>query len=423
MITGATPFPGVAVLVPVVGTALLVVAGMSGEHGVTSLLGRRPAVWVGDVSYGWYLWHWPLIVFAAAVWPHNDWIPVVVALGALVPTLLSYHLVENPIRFDARLTGRRVVPLVAVCIVTPVVACLVLQTVSRVELHDRAIADYISVAQSHGEPKPCNAEQPIGGPTATACTRTVARPRGTVVLVGDSNAGQFTEPVAKAANELGYDYTTATMGGCPFVDLVRESVPPMFDGTKCHRFVTESVEGLRRSPPALVIVAVSSSQVVNAGGGYLRDPRTGEVATTPAARARLYEHGLESVLDALATAGIPTVVINPVPHLGDASTDWQGSTCPFVRITAHDCGASIDRVQVERQQRLARTAEQEAVARVPAGAASAADFTDALCSVTSCTTSRHGVWMYRDGAHLSVDGALTLTGRFRQLISAHAAGS
>ena len=63
----ATPFPGTAALVPVLGTALLVAAGARLPDGVVSSTLSRPiARYVGRVSYAWYLWHWPVLVLATA---------------------------------------------------------------------------------------------------------------------------------------------------------------------------------------------------------------------------------------------------------------------------------------------------------------------------------------------------------------------
>jgi peptidoglycan/LPS O-acetylase OafA/YrhL len=421
-INGSTPFPGVASLLPVFGTALILVAGMATNRGVTAVLGMRPAVWVGDVSYGLYLWHWPLIVFAAAFWPHNQWVLVIAAVGSLAPTWLSYRFMENRIRFNDRLTGRRLIPLVAVCITAPIAACLGLRFAYHLESHTRTVESFSAAMRAHGDGlSPCSSSVALGEGATTVCTGSVNPPLGSIVLVGDSNAGQFTEPVAQAASQLGYGLKAATLGGCPFVDLVRQSAPVGgFDGNGCHRFVTESVAALRKSPPALVILAMSSSQLVSARDpSTLTDPGSGEVAATPEAKARLLERGLASVLRQLAEARIPTLVIHPIPHLGDLTQDWQALACPAVRIYAHSCGVSVDRAQVERGQQLAREAEHRAVASVR-GAASA-DFTEDLCSADRCDSNRNGLWMYRDAVHLSVDGALTLTGRFRQLLVDHAA--
>jgi peptidoglycan/LPS O-acetylase OafA/YrhL len=422
VITGTTPFPGVAALVPVVGTALLLVAGMSADRGVTALLGLRPAVWIGDVSYGWYLWHWPLIVFAAAMWPGNKTVLVVAAIGSLAPTALSYRYLENPIRFNDRLTGRRVVPLVVVGIAVPILACLGLLLANRLERRTDTVKRFAATEQSHADTsRGCTSLTPIGKRAATACTWPVDQPQGTIVLVGDSNAGQFIEPVAAAANQLGYDFTAATVPACPFADLTHVGGwIRARDGVACHRFVTESVAALVEQKPALVIVASSSSQWVN-NDGTLIDPRSGEKASTPEARAGVWQDGLTTVLRDLDQAGIPTVVVHPVPHFGDVKEDWLPATCPVVRIFAKSCGTSIDRGEVERQQQPARDAENRAVADVPGS--TAVDFTDVLCSAVACVTDRDGRWLYRDAAHLSVDGALTLTDQFRQLITDHAAAT
>jgi hypothetical protein len=304
----------------------------------------------------------------------------------------------------------------------PIAACLGLRFAYHLESRTKAVKNFSDAMREHGEGfNACSSSMALGEGVTTFCAGSVTRPLGTVVLVGDSNAEQFMEPVAEAATQLGYGLKVAAPVGCPFVDLVRESAPSGgFDGTRCYRFVTESVAALRKSPPSLVIVAMSSSQLVSASDhSSLTDPGSGEVARTPEAKARLLERGLASVLRKLDEVRIPTLVIHPIPHLGDVAQDWQALTCPAFRIYAHSCEVSVDRAQVERQQHLAREAERRAVASVP-GAASE-DFTEDLCSADLCVTNRNGLWVYRDATHLTVDGAFTLTGRFRQLIVDHAA--
>ncbi|WP_385897849.1 acyltransferase family protein [Tessaracoccus sp. O5.2] len=65
-ITPETPFPGKWALLPVVGTALLILAGRDGGGPLTAILSSRPMVAIGDWSYSLYLWHWPFIVVAKA---------------------------------------------------------------------------------------------------------------------------------------------------------------------------------------------------------------------------------------------------------------------------------------------------------------------------------------------------------------------
>ena len=59
----ATPFPGIAALLPVVGTALLLLLAAprrrAGQRPGRRVLATQPMRMVGDWSYSLYLWHWP----------------------------------------------------------------------------------------------------------------------------------------------------------------------------------------------------------------------------------------------------------------------------------------------------------------------------------------------------------------------------
>jgi peptidoglycan/LPS O-acetylase OafA/YrhL len=115
---GALPDPSVWTLLPVVGTTLLLVAG-GARNPVTRVLALRPLVAIGDWSYSIYLWHWPLIVFAHALWPESADAPRLAALVAFAPALLSYRYLENPLRRLPALPRRRFVGLVAAVVLSP----------------------------------------------------------------------------------------------------------------------------------------------------------------------------------------------------------------------------------------------------------------------------------------------------------------
>ncbi len=61
-------FPAWSSLFPVAGGLMMMTAGsLPGEAravGVERLLGAKPLTWIGEISYGVYLWHGPVVVFA-----------------------------------------------------------------------------------------------------------------------------------------------------------------------------------------------------------------------------------------------------------------------------------------------------------------------------------------------------------------------
>lgn len=69
-------------------------------HFLANLLDTRPLVWLGERSYGIYLWHWPLWVIASKMLPAASMgvITLIVIAGSVLAATLSYHYVEVPMR-------------------------------------------------------------------------------------------------------------------------------------------------------------------------------------------------------------------------------------------------------------------------------------------------------------------------------------
>ena len=93
MFLGASsPFPGALALLPVGGTALVIVSS-------SRLLASRWPVSIGLISYPLYLWHWPLLSFAATAgltsWP----IKTALVIASVVLAWLTTAVIERPLRF------------------------------------------------------------------------------------------------------------------------------------------------------------------------------------------------------------------------------------------------------------------------------------------------------------------------------------
>ena len=107
-ITGTAYFPGWIALFPVLGTALTLIAGAEQPHrGAGTVLDSFPLQMLGMLSYSWYLWHWPFLVFSKAILPGISVAGKIAVAGiALVVAGVTHHFVENPIRFHPYLVKR-----------------------------------------------------------------------------------------------------------------------------------------------------------------------------------------------------------------------------------------------------------------------------------------------------------------------------
>ena len=106
--SASTLFPSTMALLPVLGTALVIL--FSAGTPVGSLLSTPPLVWVGLLSYSAYLWHQPLFAFVRIHGGANPSTPAALGLIAVVFVLsyLSWRFVEMPFRSRTRTSLRQV---------------------------------------------------------------------------------------------------------------------------------------------------------------------------------------------------------------------------------------------------------------------------------------------------------------------------
>ena len=100
----ATPFPGIAAALPVLGAVAVIWAAAP-----TALLRPRPVQLLGDTSYSVYLWHWPLLVLTPILLDRALTTPELLLILALTLVLgwVTKVAVEDPVRRGSFLVRRR----------------------------------------------------------------------------------------------------------------------------------------------------------------------------------------------------------------------------------------------------------------------------------------------------------------------------
>lgn len=200
----ATPYPSLATVVPVLGTALLILFA-SGQSGVGRVLASRPLVAIGLISYSAYLWHHPLFAFARLT--RTDTPPTLLMAGLSVASYLlaaaTWALVEQPFR---RRTAR-LLPTARGLFAAAATAMAVLAGLSGVSLltqgNDRywrathpgqaATLDLILAAGQNNGPPPAQGDcrfnlSRINAAALRKIQTCAARHGPAVVVLGDSHA-------------------------------------------------------------------------------------------------------------------------------------------------------------------------------------------------------------------------------------------
>jgi len=231
-----TLFPGLAALVPCLGSALIIGAGESGSSLVGTVLSWRPVVFVGLISYSLYLWHWPLIVLNSLGFSFNvsgllpsRWGYLFVSQAASKSTILllsfalaviSWRFVERPFRSRPKRIARG--PLFALS-----AAVMVLLLISSAGViyaggfPSRFSPNAVKVASALTPPGSATLGQ-LGHCEITEANRSTVfqndrcLPESTdadhYLLVGDSHAGSLKEGLAKALPDAHVEL--AAVWGC-----------------------------------------------------------------------------------------------------------------------------------------------------------------------------------------------------------------
>lgn len=412
-----TPFPGVAALLPTLGAAALILAGSAGAarpHGaVAAPLSLPPVRYVGRISYSWYLWHWPALVFAAALWGRlSPLAGLAVVAAALVPTVLSHHLVEDPVR-HARVLVRlpaRGLALGAACMALAVGAGFLL-TVTQPHLKTAPLSEVEGAAALAWQrqpqeratalrPNPLHARADrsrayyagcmVGIPGTTSNSCLFGDPDGarTVVLFGDSHALQYFSALDKLAEENQWRLLNLTKAECTPAETRIRSMVANREYSQCDEWREKTLRRIEASRPG-------TSVVISGDTAYTAYGADGEELSGEANAAAL-EDGYMATLARVRRAGLQPVVIRDTPaSTGDVpscvSEDIDDlRACAFPRIRDRD---------LEFDVRAARRSPGTHMI----------DLTSEICPGEICRAVIGNALVYRDRTHLTATFARTLS--------------
>jgi peptidoglycan/LPS O-acetylase OafA/YrhL len=406
LISGTTPFPSPWTLIPVVGTLLALAAGIGAANPVTRALALDPMVKIGDWSYSIYLWHWPFIVAARALWPDSRAGLLIAACLSVIPAVASYYWFEKPIRNLQGLRGWRLARVVSITLLVPLFASAATDLAANRGYWSpgiRAMQD--AVLQPHAMKFGCSpAANLVSGEFIHSCVWNANEPGKPIYLVGDSTAWHFSEAAIGASGLLGRPLTAINLFGCPFKDVFINSPNlPSYSNQKACREGYESImRWLGDRPPGTVVISQLNSE-------YRRTDiavglQANALTSSPARRTQVLEDGLTSTIDTLKHAGHAVVLVQAAPDF-EYPVTFNPLRCTWNELRTDTCIGRMPRSIADSIQQVERSSLRKIAAETGTGLFDPRDF---FCSDKECTTQGHGVDLYRDAFHISVNASRML---------------
>ncbi len=385
------------------GTAFIIYSSMAEKSLVGKILGLAPFVFVGQISYSLYLWHWPLFTFVEyyIIRPLTGLELSLLLVVIFAVSTLSWRFVETPFRSRRFLSrpqifafglGIMAVIIVAAGIVyrfdgfpgregpTPLVEFINKETTNH----------YTDCADVTDGFKSCV----IGDKT---------QPR-TFLLWGDSHASSLRRPVERAARKNGFSGLFTYKLSCPPLLGVERDFSS-FDAS-CNEYNEGVIRYLAAHPEISTVILAGrwsfyiegdykpaeSPDLVLAGFSFAKPQNTGY--------QQIVREGLEQTVQTLLGMNRQVVIISPVPEIG-----YDVPTANFIatrsgRDLNEIIAPSVDEYLNRNQKAFAilgNLQEQYGIQIV--------DPWQALCVENECRVTIDGVPLYKDDDHLSLFGS------------------
>jgi len=412
--SASTAFPGVAALLPVLSTAL-VIASFEGATPADprSWLAARPMVFVGLLSYSWYLWHWPLLALRRLYYlGERALLPdLLVCAIAFVLAYLSYRFVETPVRTMHFGFLRRKRWTFAFG------AGLCLVGFASAQLAVIAAAPNVStrLAAAAADKPPlqtwCNPSGRFQGfPSDAVCSDGAAGAAIGVVLWGDSHASHLMPMVGEALRPLQLSALQRTRSGCPPLVNATTAAQGRVD-LECVKFNTAVMAELaERRATGLrgVIINARWALYLNVAAPNPREtfvraltridastmdqkPNLGVWPHDSKGSAETLRQSLRETVEAVNALGLSAMIVAPTPEMAYPVPDC------LARRHEQACGSNRQVVDERRAPAMAAiTAAANGLDQVQVW-----DPIDRLCDAAHCFVARDGLVLYTDEDHFT----------------------
>ena len=425
LIPAHVPWPGGWTIIPVTGTALVLLFGQAPSlaHSVLTL---RPLTIIGLISYSAYLWHQPVISFLdLSGYPLSGWVQISATVaGILAASWLSWRYIERPFRSGSHFSkgfarSSLIVAGLGIAVFSigghvtkgypdrmpPEVHKLLAYAKSQPPTYKRCIAVRKSVADMEMS-KRC-----IHGANTTP----------SVAVWGDSHAALLSQPLGTALAEHGIALQELTLSACqPIPNLLNYG---QTRAAKCQAYNTEVMDYLLATPTLKTIILhatwgsyISNEDSISWVGdrvvdGFYSYPSHTSPEMPDDLRKAAISAELGQAITALRKAGKTVILVQGIPSPGFRPTKYFGRKLWYGEVLEPNIGfpeALSDQSPMNVDALLSEAASTSG--------ALVFDPQNLFCQDGICYVIKNAEPLYFDGGHLSLQGLALLVPPLADLV-------
>lgn len=412
--TDSMPFPGFAAMLPVFGSALILLSGTNNHAKFNQILTNKFMVWIGGISYALYLWHWPMLILWESKTGEKPGFFVALCL-LIISVLLAWMsttFIEDPLRLSRWWKNKKILTnLLGIAIIISTVAVSYLM-IPASAFHEINKMQFVSVATAvenvHKATLP-NSQQYIEGTTMpelaligddkstvykdgchvehtdptvlTNCVYGDKSSKTNVALLGDSHASMYLPALDLWGIKNNIKVTHFGKSECPAASFTPYSNILKRVYYECPEWRDNAINEIIKLKPSYVVL-VSAHQLVSVDGN-------GNTEVSQTVVDKNWAAGYAKTIDKFKAASIPVIIIGDSPGLGKDS-----ATC----IKAHqddatDCSSDMleeTAVGISREEDAAKTNNVPYV-----------KVADLFCYENKCPDIIDNRVVYMDGTHIT----------------------
>ena len=408
--------PRAILVIPVAATTGMILFGDTGRLG--KLLASRPLTYLGDVSYGWYLWHWPLIVFTNIIFPGNIAAAIAVSIFALLLSHVTYQQIEKPFRRNFKIRGLK-----AAAVLIGSILVINLSVTGANAIGKLAREKLLPIDQEWDGNKNNVLEQCFLGETYVTWVfnnpKTISDlcswPKKTsnrypIFAIGDSHMASYSGGLMTGASAIGSEITLYGAAGCPPI-----LAPPKASIQFCNRMSAAYINAIIAFRPSVIILSgrtsLYTSKVKAFDGIKMQVPfLDGTYPTDTSDFIDSYMDQLDRTV-AFAIKYGSKVIITLEPQQAQLSSQSLIQHY-FPELVGDPNSDSAGRIKTRELIKLSINQRFSTNPKVLIF-----DPEDVLCADRNyCLAYRDNEPMYSDDNHLSMAGSLLFTEKWKQIL-------